>query len=131
VRLFLFKEASKLAVRRSDIVTAIGPDYRERKVTSAVLEEARKLLKAVFGYEVIEARKNVYILRSRFTPAEFGEEMRRLPASTGEKVHRERGLLLAALSLIFIAHGKINQDVLYLQLSQLGLGDVDERAWWV
>lgn len=131
VRLFLFKEALKQPVRRKDVLDAIGPNYKEARVRTAVLDEAKARLRSVFGYDVIVARKDAYILRSKFTPAVLGASLRALPTETSERVHRERGLLLTTLSLVFIAQGKITQDMLFLQLKQLGLGEPDKTAWWV
>jgi hypothetical protein len=136
VRLFLFNESRRVATKRPDIIAnAIGAEFKDKRVTAAVIDEARKRLGELFGFEVVELKlkqKGSYVLRSKFTPETFTADfLLEFTKTLSDREKSERGLLIIVLSLILINNYSMPQDMLFRYIQQLGFGEASASSWWV
>nr|GMD38147.1 non-structural maintenance of chromosomes element 3 homolog [Ipomoea batatas] len=140
IRYVLFKteQSSGCPIKREDLTQLItGKNYRQRNLPAFVINEARKKLEEIFGYEMKELQRarssttnrysqqatadaKSYILISKLPPKAYKECV-----EDKSKSHAT-GFTFVVMSIIYLAGGNITQEDLWRHLRRLGLMETDE-----
>nr|GMD36526.1 non-structural maintenance of chromosomes element 3 homolog [Ipomoea batatas] len=140
IRYVLFKteQSSGCPIKREDLTQLItGKNYRQRNLPAFVINEARKKLEEIFGYEMKELQRarssttnrysqqatadaKSYILISKLPPKAYKECV-----EDKSKSH-VTGFTFVVMSIIYLAGGNITQEDLWRHLRRLGLMETDE-----
>lgn len=155
IRYIIFADVKKHMIKREDIVKNVMKDYRKNTaLTTEVIDAAKKRIKAIFGFDMIEITKkdaetsdanNNASQRKKATNKGTGKYILVLSGNdieeravelTNKNPHdaAELGLLMVVLSLIIASDNQLKEGELKQYLNSLGVrsgsrhpvfGDVD------
>jgi len=132
MRYILFMDGAKHPVSRTDIIAKVLKDYKDKKITTQILEEAKAKFKYIFGYELIELPKaeakgkkktsttstgGSLILKNTILP-EIRDKL--IPF---EEKQTEMGLIMILVGVIEISGRPIDEDTLFSLLKMVGFND--------
>lgn len=136
IRLFIFNEAKKTPVKRSDINNLILKNYKgNRKLLKQVLNFARLKLNTLFGWEIVElptfdekgnlefdSFSGIYIIRKTPKLVEF-----MTPILKHLEIPHNFGLLMTIICAIYINKGSIVQESFFDVIQKYGILKIDHN----
>ncbi|EFA82749.1 hypothetical protein PPL_04444 [Heterostelium album PN500] len=136
VRYVLFIDRKKMPLTRADIVAKVLSSYRDKRIITNVFARGRSKLKDVFGYELIDVKKEKVVgseqkepassttfLLKNTLPLELLNQIAQIDPITSKELtlnHQQKALLTIILAIILLECGFIDSDQLYVYLGRLG-----------
>eukprot|EP01133_Synstelium_polycarpum_P002647 gene2647-3053_t len=141
VRYIVFVDRKKHPITRADVVSKVLANYKDKKIITAVFERGKAKLRDVFGYDLVNVKKETL---SGEVSNEKGKDGKPLPSTTyflkntlplallnkitdihkitnreTETYYNNKAFLVIILSAILLESGFIESDVLYEKLQRL------------
>ncbi|CAA0266382.1 putative MAGE domain, melanoma-associated antigen [Arabidopsis thaliana] len=139
--LFKFHQSSGTPIKREDLTQIVTKNYRQRNLATHVINEAKKKLSNVFGYDLKELQRarasstgqsrlpqsqssvdsKSYVLVSELPLEVFKKHV------VDETTSPVTGFTFVVLAIVQLAGGKIPEETLWHHLKRMGLHENDEH----
>ncbi|KAG8447626.1 hypothetical protein GDO86_014944 [Hymenochirus boettgeri] len=119
VQYLLIKDQKKLPIKRADIVKNVVKEYKD--VYPEILSRAKNALQQVFGFQLEEIDKNIYILTNKLQRLQ-GDDVR-VDDNTPKL-----GLLIVILSLIFMKGNNAKESAIWETLRRLRIEQGEKHS---
>ncbi|GAB2294113.1 hypothetical protein Dimus_028332 [Dionaea muscipula] len=132
--IFKYHQSSGCPIKRDELTQIVTKNYRQRALPALVIDEARKKLADIFGYEMKELQRSrsSSIGNSSSVDAKSYVITSQLPTDVYRK-HVEdvntahtNGLTFVIISIVHLAGGRISEEDLWHHLRRLVLQEKDE-----
>jgi len=129
-------DGAKHPVSRTDIIAKVLKDYKDKKITTQILDEAKAKFKYVFGYDLVELpkakdkakKKATTSTSTSSTPGSLILNNTIIPELRDklipfEEKQTEMGLIMVLIGLIEISGRPVDEDTLFSLLKIVGFND--------
>ncbi|KAL1320850.1 hypothetical protein HN51_065560 [Arachis hypogaea] len=138
VRFMLFKthQNSGCPVKREELTQLVTKTYHQRNLPAYVINEAKNKLSSIFGYEMRELQRILPSSKSnaRFSQSNVADSKSYILVSQLEPQVYEKyvvdvnaahlsGFTFVIISIVYLAGGKITEEVLWSQMRRMGLSE--------
>ncbi|KAL9254129.1 Melanoma-associated antigen 10-like protein [Drosera capensis] len=133
IRYVIFKnhQNSGCPIKREELTQIVTKNYQKHLLPAFVIDEARKKIKNIFGYEMKELQRarssagvmdaKTYVITSQIPAAVYSKHVDDLNTA------HLNGLTFVIISIVHLTGGKISEEDLWHLLKRMGLHEKDER----
>lgn len=142
VRYVLFKtfQSSGCPIKRDELSQIVTKNYRQRALPAAVINEAKRKLASIFGYDLKELQRSRPSMKNQIRSSQqsaLADQksyiiISQLPADVYRKYVEDintahlTGFTFVIVSIVHLAGGKISEENLWHHLRRMGLQETDE-----
>ncbi|XP_038884587.1 uncharacterized protein LOC120075353 isoform X1 [Benincasa hispida] len=142
IRYIIFKthQSSGCPIKREELTQLVTKNYRNRGLPAVVIDEAKKKLSSIFGYELRELQRTrlsstgqAHSSQQNVADAKSYVLISKLPADIYRRYVEDvntahmTGFTFVVVSIVHLAGGKIPEESLWHHLRRMGLSESDEN----